>query len=108
MFTGIIGNGLLDSTPAPVPDFVVTGTLTPDATGNYFDSGATNDGVPVYEDESGTYALWRLTGSAWFITPVAEVGSPIDVYWVNVAGPAGTYSANPPFTDGTATATAGE
>jgi len=48
-------------------DLIVTGTLSPDATGTYSENGTYN-GQPAYERADGAYWIWFLPGDFWLIT----------------------------------------
>lgn len=83
----------------PTADYVVTGTLTPDATGNYFETG-TYDGQPYYKHEDLDYWIWWYDPSMWIISDV--LGGESGFYWYKTAQPiTGYYTAG-----GTATGTA--
>jgi len=46
--------------------YTVTGTLTPDATGDYFVAG-THDGKPYYRREDGMWFLVWQGGASWWM-----------------------------------------
>ena len=91
MLKKIIGNGLVTPTVLPATALVVTGTLTPDATGNYYDTGEVRLGAAIYKrivDDAFTIQktnampeIWQLTGdgATWQKAPSA--------------GPTGDYTA---------------
>jgi hypothetical protein len=69
---------------------VVTGTTSPDATGEYVDSG-TNDGKPYYQ-KGADYNWWNTANAKWYIS--GTVGSvPTDGFELSNADPEGTYTA---------------
>jgi len=81
-----------------VATYVVTGTLDPDATGNYLYTG-TYKGKPYYRREDGAYFIWWYsTSSYWIIS--AAVGVLGTAYWYKTLSEAGEYTAA-----GTATGT---
>ena len=43
--------------PPPEPDYVVTGEITPDATGDYYEDG-THDGEPKYRREDSAFWIY--------------------------------------------------
>jgi len=56
--------------PPPVADYHVTGTITPDATGDYFVDGVYN-GFPCYRNATSTFWIWYLPGTpAWVICAI--------------------------------------
>lgn len=67
---------------APVPplaDYNVTGTLTPDATCNYFLAGTYN-GKPYYRRADGAYFIWwNVLNDTWFISSILGEYNP--PYW---------------------------
>lgn len=81
--------------PTPTYDLVVTGTITPDATGGYNQNG-TYGGQPAYERSDGAY--WITTGAFgfWYIG-VTQGGGGSSGYWFNTTGKLGTYTAQPTF-----------
>jgi hypothetical protein len=96
---------------APQGDIVVTGTLDPDATGNYNLLG-TYGGLDTYQHEGGTYYIWNNPGmeegDQWRIG--TEIGNPAsDLFLSPYNNPAfllDIYNAVSPST-GTATAAEG-
>jgi hypothetical protein len=70
----IIGNGIIEG-GAVTPVLVVTGTLNPDATGNYYQAG-THAGKPYYRQvalgsgQTDFFFIWWLAdfGGNWAIT----------------------------------------
>ncbi len=73
--------------PAPPPpivhDLIVTGTLGPDATGDYDEAGIFN-GQPYYERTDAAYFIWwwpipSPPSSFWFLTNV--LGNPSGTAW---------------------------
>jgi len=86
-----------------VATYVVTGTLNPDATGNYLYAGTYN-GKPYYRREDGAYFIWWCSSTSpdyWIISTAAGViGGPI-AYWYRESPEIGNYAAA-----GTATGTA--
>ena len=87
----------------PDYDCVVTGTLTPDCTGGYFEHG-TFDGKPLYrKDNSSWYIYWDEYEAGWVIQQ--EYGSVESDYWVrHYPNPFGEYEPGEPGF-GTATVT---
>jgi len=72
-----------EAPPPPAFDLVVTGTLTPDATGNYNEAG-TYLGQPYYKRTDDAFYIWfRTVGPdpfyAWTISP--GVGTERPIYW---------------------------
>jgi len=73
-----------------VATYVVTGTLSPDATGNYLYAG-TYRGEPYYRREDGAYYIWWYsTSSYWIIS--AAVGVLGTAYWYKTLSEAGEYT----------------
>ena len=69
--------------PPPAHDLIVTGTLTPDATGVYEEAGIFN-GQPYYQRTDSAYFIWVLTfgdplNYQWLITDTLGVGGMF--YW---------------------------
>ena len=54
------------------PTVQVTGTLTPDATGQYYNSGTYED-MPAYTHINGIYHIWLADGLLWTIN--SEIGN---------------------------------
>lgn len=53
--------------PPPVADYHVTGTLTPNAVGDYFYAGLLNT-LPYYRRADGLYFIWAMTPEGdWLI-----------------------------------------
>ena len=48
--------------------YVITGTLTPDATGDYFEVGIYNN-KPYYVRNDGLFGIGYIGGDTWFIGP---------------------------------------
>jgi hypothetical protein len=68
----------------------VTGTTTPDVTGDYAEAG-TNDGKPYYQ-KGADYNWWNTANAKWYIS--GTVGSvPVDGFELANADPEGTYTA---------------
>ena len=86
--------------PPPEPDYIVTGTLNPDATGNYFEDG-THDGKPTYRRTDSAFWIWyHQPAVSWIIT--TTVG-PVDPDgWFHNISIEGTYT---PFGAATGIAT---
>jgi len=53
-----------------VPEYIITGTLTPDATGSYILNGAYG-GRNAYMRTDGAYWIWSGEGAAWAVSPTA-------------------------------------
>ncbi len=84
--------------PAPSPpvthDLIVTGTITPDATGFYDEAGIYN-GQPYYERTDTAFAIWYWStpfppSQYWFIS--AAPGDRTGPYWGLYVGP-----GDPPY-----------
>jgi hypothetical protein len=97
--------------PPPPPDYIVTGTLTPDSTGDYFEAGIHN-GKPYYEREDSTWFLWyryisMVEVHLWYIS--LTLGDPAGTLWMKQTDtfepPPGSYS---PENEATGTATVAE
>lgn len=75
---------------------VVTGTLSPDATGAYTQVGTYVSGTPFYRDVTDTYVLY-FTGGAWVLQNFDQglTGSVADCWTLTTSAtsPAGTYTA---------------
>lgn len=91
--------------PPPVADYHVSGTLTPDATCNYFLAGIYN-GQPYYRRADGAWFIWWYTSANyWIISP--ELGeTPITGYWYKAPTITGDYTPVPAAV-GIATVSAG-
>ena len=61
----------------------------------WVDTGATNNGETVYNDESRTYALWnKASDSKWYVTAVADMGETPTSYYASTGSDiADTYVA---------------
>ena len=57
---------------APNPTVQVTGTLTPNAAGQYYESG-TYEELPTYTHINGLYHIWLMDGIFWTIN--SEIGN---------------------------------
>lgn len=78
------------------PDIIISGTLTPDATGTYSFSELNTDGTPIWLINSGTATIyWSLVDSRW---EILYPTSPGFVTWVSDAT---TLVATPLPTDAT-------
>lgn len=85
--------------PPPV-DYEVTGTLTPDSTGDYYEDGTHNE-QPKYKREDGAYFIWYESAMpSWLIS---DTPGDSTVSWLRI-DPAilGEYGFNL-GTEGTAT-----
>lgn len=51
--------------PPPPCDYVVTGDITPDATGDYFQDG-TYEGQPCYRRSDSAFWIWFWSYRAWW------------------------------------------
>lgn len=78
--------------PPPAADYIVSGALTPNATGDYFQDGMVND-KPAYRRADSQYWIWWfLEHESWLLSL-----SPyeLDFYWErNEPDPAGEYPNN--------------
>lgn len=74
------------------------GATTPaDITSLYFyDTGTTENGLPVYYDTSGTYAKWSTDATHHLITLVADVGGTPGGYFNNTS-PSDTWNGFAPW-----------
>ncbi len=93
--------------PAPEPDFIVTGTITPDATGNYFDAGVMN-GQPYYSRDDLAYHIWyhfQMPPGLHFWEIDTVLGGTGPARWYKATGPFES-AAGPYLPAGTATGTA--
>ena len=82
-------------TPAPIipvtPDYIVTGELEPDATGEYFEDGLYN-GQMSYAREDSSWFIYFFENT-WIISK-AKGSQPDYVWWLRSSPEiAGTYSA---------------
>jgi hypothetical protein len=74
-----IGSGIsmgIPSSPAPSCDLIVTGSISPDASGCYIENG-THNGQLAYEKEDGSYWIYYESGGSWqfcWIISVAKGG----------------------------------
>lgn len=95
----------LPTPPAPpTPDYNVTGTLVPDATGDYYLGGVLN-GKNYYRRLDNAWFIWWDGLNTWAITKVLGA-TPLD-YWTRTDPLiVGAYTNNPEAT-GTATVAAG-
>ena len=88
---------------APTPDYVVTGDLSPDATGNYYANGDFGSKT-AYERADGSYWIyWSVGDNIYFLSTDKDP----NWGWFNDSGNiTGSYA---PFigTTGTATVTVG-
>ena len=100
-----ISSSATPSFPAPlIPDFHVTGTLSPDSTCNYYYVGIYM-GFPYYIRTDGLYFIYYDTGELyWYITPI--LGEPLNGWFKPGPLPDGFYLPVPPYT-GIATVSAG-
>jgi len=94
-------------TPLPPlkPPYVVTGTIIPDATGNYFLAGTYNT-KPYYKHESQVMYLFShvIPGNYWAIGPTLS----LDTYWEREGqGILGEYIPVSEYSEGVATVIAG-
>lgn len=94
--------------PPPTPDLIVTGAITPDATGNYFEGGILY-GKPWYARDDDAFFIWyRVVAGVihyWQITTILNSLLPPSWYkssYPTYQPPTGPYIPNAPAT-GTAT-----
>ena len=95
---------MVTPTALPPTALIVTGTIAPDATGNYYDSGETYIGAKVYKrsiDDAWAIWKWNAIPERWGIS--AAAGYTVQL-WLsgNQSGPIGDY---PPSANVTGTAT---
>lgn len=76
-----------------VATYVVTGSLTPDATGNYRYAGAYK-GKPFYRREDGVYFIWWYPVFSWWLISDG-VGTAVS-YWYRASPIIGDYSPSGP------------
>lgn len=108
--TGITGTSASYSYAQRLADFgiTITGTTSPDVTGDYAETG-TNDGQVVLDN--GIYAAWySMANDKWYITPIADIGTPPVNGFENhqlfaTFDPIGTATGNPVVGVGDGTAT---
>ena len=65
------------SEPEPTPDYVITGdadSALGSPNGDYFATGATHNGEPVYERDDGVFVMWK--GTNWALSPGIDDTSP--------------------------------
>ena len=82
--------------PPPPPDYIVSGFITPNATGGYIQNG-THLGKPLYQLYNGAFFLW-WTGyrDFWCISLIPGLAGP---GWShNAPGIEGDYDPNTPYT----------
>lgn len=74
----------------PIGDIVVSGDISPDATGTYHKLPGTYNSEPVYKAQDKDYYIWS-TGSQYFLS--AGFGNTMYDYWSSGGGtsPIGTY-----------------
>jgi len=83
-------------------DYLVSGDLTPDSTGGYWEAGI-NDGKPYYSRNGDWHIWWTTAGNRWLISQT--VGVPGGPSWERLQPTiAGTYAPTGGAT-GTATVT---
>lgn len=97
--------------PPPPPDLIVSGTLTPDSTGDYFEAG-THNGKPYYKrDDDAWFIWWRPWGlplrSVWLIS--IGLDDTTGPFWGNTVDPPDPPSGNyDPYNGAVGTATVAE
>lgn len=70
-------------------DYCITGELTPDSTGDYYEMGIYS-GYPYYRKLVSAWFIWTFNNGVWFIS--AELGNNDDLRWEkNSPGVVGTY-----------------
>jgi hypothetical protein len=77
--------------PPLVPDLNVTGTLSPDATCNYFEAGIYNE-APYYKRSRGGFYIWQavLPNLHYIGSILGDLSGP---YWSKIGtGFAGSYN----------------
>jgi len=75
--------------PPPPPDYVVTGTLTPDATGEYFHDGEHND-HPLYRRADSAFWIYWCSLAHWW--RIADHVDAITDKWMKIgSGITGPY-----------------
>lgn len=70
--------------PPPTPDYIVTGIIVPDATGDYFLSGQLN-GKNYYALNSSFFLYWQPIAGSWILSSV--LGSHAGFYWSKLSDP---------------------
>ncbi|MCJ7729498.1 MAG: hypothetical protein MUO27_06445, partial [Sedimentisphaerales bacterium] len=75
--------------------YIVTGTLEPDATGNYFYAGERNN-KPYYRREDGQFFLW-CTGAWGYIAKILGDNDSGGWYQANGTYPVGNYYPDEPY-----------
>lgn len=74
----------------PPPDLIVTGAITPNATGNYFLRGQ-YDGLNYYSNADNSFYIWCWFGSNWIFN--TTLGTLTTNRWAKPFGPpTGNYS----------------
>ncbi len=78
--------------PAPTPaapDFIITGTVTPDCTGDYFYAGDYG-GMPSYKRQDSAYSLWgtfRPPPIFFLLLISTTLTPPTDPWWAKGLSP---------------------
>lgn len=92
--------------PPVVPDYHVTGPVSPDITCNYYENG-THDGWPIYSRGDNAYHIYYVaaTGNSWISNIIGYYGS--EAWWKYNPFPQGDYQPVGPGNSGTATVSAG-
>lgn len=64
-----------------IPDYVVSGVLTPDVTGDYFEDGYYGTPHKYKHKFLVSYIWFYVTGSKWIISPI--FGNPFHMSWAS-------------------------
>jgi hypothetical protein len=75
-------------TPVPVPDYIVSGLISPDAKGEYFKKGE-YAGKPYCQRKDGNFYIFAFGGDYWYIAAI--LGDTSHGGWIsfdtNITGP---------------------
>jgi hypothetical protein len=62
------------------PDYIVTGDLIPDATGNYFYGGELNEHPYYHREDNEWYIYFDIPYWCWILTSI--LGTVVDLGWI--------------------------
>jgi len=82
--------------PPPPPDYIVTGTLTPDATGDYFQDG-TYEGQPCYRRTDSAFWIWYWSYRHWWYISTSPATT-VPRWGRTHSNILGSYNPVPPYT----------